>query len=58
VVNKIDVLEKVNVFKLISIGEERTFVDKDSFKEYLKKVMMRNCPMIREVIFSESFDKI
>jgi adenylosuccinate synthase len=58
VVNKVDVLEKVGVFKVIHKGKEVNFVDKDFFKVFFDSAIKRYCPLIREVIFSESMDTI
>jgi len=58
IVNKIDVLEKVGTFKLTHEGIERTIVAKDFYKIYFTNVIKQNCPLIREVIFSESAEKI
>ena len=58
VVNKVDVLEKVGTFKVIHKGKEVNFVDKDFFKVFFDSAIRRYCPLIREVIFSESMDTI
>ena len=58
VVNKVDVLEKVNTFRLIHDGVERGMVAKEFFKIYFENTIRKNCPTIREIIFSESVDKI
>lgn len=58
VVNKIDVLEKVGAFKLTHEGIERSFVAKDFYKIYFTNVIKETCPLIREIIFSESAEKI
>ena len=58
VVNKVDVLEKVEAFKVIHKGKEVNFVDKDFFKVFFDSAIKRYCPLIREVIFSESMDTI
>ena len=58
VVNKVDVLEKVGEFKVIHKGKEVNFVDKDFFKVFFDSAIKRYCPLIREVIFSESMDTI
>jgi len=58
VVNKVDVLEKVGTFKVIHKGQEVNFVDKDFFKVFFDSAIKRYCPLIREVIFSESMDTI
>jgi adenylosuccinate synthase len=58
VVNKVDVLEKVGTFKVIHKGKEVNFVDKEFFKVFFDSAIKRYCPLIREVIFSESMDTI
>ena len=58
VVNKVDVLEKVGTFKVIHKGQEVNFVDKEFFKVFFDSAIKRYCPLIREVIFSESMDTI
>ena len=58
VVNKVDVLEKVETFKLICKNELINFVDKEFFKMFLEQLIKKNCPTIREIIFSESAETI
>lgn len=58
IVNKIDVLEKVGTFRLTHEGIERSFVVKDFFQIYFTNVIKETCPLIREIIFSESAEKI
>ena len=58
VVNKVDVLEKVGVFRLIHEGVERSVVDKQFFKIFFENTIKKNCPTIREIIFSESAETI
>ena len=58
VVNKIDVLEKVGVFKIYHEGIERSLVSKEFYQIYFTNVIKQTCPLIREIIFSESAEKI
>ena len=58
VVNKVDVLEQVGTFKLIHKGVELPFVTKEFFKIYFENTIKKSCGLIREIIFSESIDKI
>lgn len=58
IVNKIDVLEKVGTFKLIHEGIERTIVHKDFYKIYFTNIINKTCPLVREIIFSESAEVI
>ena len=58
VVNKLDVLEKVGTFKYIYDDVERTVVDKQFYKMSFENIIKKNCPTIREIIFSESSETI
>jgi adenylosuccinate synthase len=58
VVNKVDVLEKVGLFKLIYKNELINFVDKEFFKLFFENVIKQNCPLVREIIFSENAETI
>ena len=58
VVNKLDVLEKVGTFKYIYDDVERTVVDKQFYKMSFENIIKKNCPTIREIIFSESAETI
>jgi adenylosuccinate synthase len=58
VVNKVDVLEKVGLFKLIYKNELINFVDKEFFKLFFENNIKNNCSLIREIIFSESAETI
>ena len=58
VVNKIDVLEKVGVFKIYHEGIERSLVSKEFYQIYFTNVIKQTCPLIREIIFSESAEVI
>ena len=58
VVNKIDVLEKVGKFKIYHEGIERSLVSKEFYQIYFTNVIKQTCPLIREIIFSESAEKI
>ncbi len=58
IVNKIDVLEKVDKFKIYHEGIERAFVSKEFYQIYFTNVIKKTCPLIREIIFSESAEKI
>jgi len=58
VVNKVDVLEKVGLFKLIYKNELMNFVDKEFFKVFFENNIKQNCPLVREIIFSESAETI
>ena len=57
-VNKVDVLEKVGAFKLMYKNELINFVDKQFFKIFFENTIKKNCPTIREIIFSESAETI
>ncbi len=58
VVNKVDVLEKVGVFKLNYDGITFDFKDKRKFKEWFNIIIRNNCPMVEQILFSESMEII
>lgn len=52
IINKFDVLEKVNYFCLIHLGEEKCFNNKIEFKNFIHQTIMENCPLVDEITFS------
>ena len=58
VVNKVDVLEEVGHFKLIYNNELIQFVDKEYFKIFFENNIKNNCPLVSQIIFSESAETI
>ena len=54
VVNKIDVLEQAKVFKLKDNGNLLTFNEKRLFKGFIVQELLKECPTLKEVSFSES----
>jgi hypothetical protein len=52
IINKIDVLEKINYYCLIYLGEEIFFDKKLEFKNFIHQTLIEKCPLIQEVIFS------
>jgi len=54
IVNKIDILEKSKAFILYHDKKRIEFDGKESFKKYFTEVVKLNCPLIKEIIFSES----
>jgi len=54
VVNKIDVLEQTKSFKMIDNGNLLTFNDKRLFKGFIIQELLKCCPTLKEVAFSES----
>jgi adenylosuccinate synthase len=58
IVNKVDVLEKVGTFKLDYDGITFDFKEKGKFKEWFNKIIRQNCPLIEQILFSESMEII
>jgi adenylosuccinate synthase len=54
IINKIDVLEKVKTFNIKENGNLLTFKDKRLFKGVIVQQLLKDCPTLTEVIFSES----
>jgi hypothetical protein len=54
IINKIDVLEKVKTFRLKENGNLLTFNDKRLFKGFIIQDLIKDCPTLKEVTFSES----
>lgn len=54
VVNKIDVLEQTKSFKMIDNGNLLTFNEKRLFKGFIVQELLKSCPTLNEVAFSES----
>jgi len=52
IINKIDVLEKINYYCLIYLNEEIIFDSKLEFKNFIYQKIVEECPLIQEVIFS------
>ena len=58
IVNKVDVLEKVGTFKLEYDGITFDFKEKGKFKEWFNKIIRQNCPLVEQILFSESMEII
>jgi len=54
IINKVDVLEEVKTFSLIEDGYLNTFNEKGKFKGFIIESLLKDCPTLREVTFSES----
>jgi len=54
IINKIDVLDKVNYYCLIHHGEEMVFSSKIEFVKYIEENLYENCLIIDEIIFSHT----
>jgi adenylosuccinate synthase len=54
IINKVDVLEEVKTFSLIDDGYLNTFNEKGKFKGFIIESLLKDCPTLREVTFSES----
>jgi hypothetical protein len=52
------VLEKVGTFKLDYDGITFDFKEKGKFKEWFNKIIRQNCPLIEQILFSESMEII
>jgi len=58
IINKIDVLEQVNTFKVVSDGVIKELISKKDFQEFIITNITPKCPTINEIIFSDSPHKI
>ena len=58
IVNKIDVLEQVNTFKIIKDGSIEQMFNKSEFQEFIIQNILPECPTLKEVVFSDSPHKI
>ena len=58
VMNKVDVLEETKTFKLIENDGLCTFNGKGLFKSFIVQTLLKDCPTVKEVTFSESPHKI
>jgi adenylosuccinate synthase len=54
IINKLDVLESVKEFNLITSGGIGSFPNKDLFKDYITYSIKKDCLSIKEIIFSET----
>jgi adenylosuccinate synthase len=54
IINKLDVLESVKEFNLITNGGIGSFSSKDLFKDYIIHSIKKDCLSIKEIIFSET----
>ena len=54
VVNKLDILERANSYVLFYENERIEFKNKESFKTFFVDTIKNNCPLVEEIIFSES----
>lgn len=58
IVNKVDVLERVGFYKLIYDDIVFEFKQKNKFIDWFKSIITKNCPMVKNIIFSEKADTI
>lgn len=54
IINKIDVLDKVNYYCLIHHGKEMVFSSKIEFVKYIEENLYENCLITDEIIFSQT----
>ena len=58
IMNKVDVLEETKTFKLVENDGLCTFNGKGLFKSFIVQTLLKDCPTVKEVTFSESPHKI
>jgi len=58
IISKVDVLEKVNLFKLISNKRLLFFNSIDSMKENINKDLTHNCKYLKNIIYSDNVEFI
>lgn len=58
IINKIDILAKVEKFTIIEDKNEISFDTQKSFEDFVTKTLLNECPTLSNVIFSESPNKI
>jgi adenylosuccinate synthase len=58
IVNKIDVLNEVKKFNLIENNNLLSFNGQGLFKGFITQELLKECPTLREITFSDSPDKI
>jgi adenylosuccinate synthase len=54
IINKIDVLEKVNQYCLTYLNKEIKFQTKVEFKNFIIQKLTESCPLLQETIFSDT----
>jgi len=54
IINKIDVLENVHIFKSIMGGKETTHDNREEMEEYIRDIVNLYCPSVENVTFSVS----
>jgi adenylosuccinate synthase len=54
IINKLDVLDKVQTYNCVEEKKLQWFLLKENFKEYITDTIKNNCPTVQEVVFSES----
>ena len=54
IINKIDILEKVGVFKLIDGYDIREFTNLEDFKDHIRDLVTIYCPTVEHVNFSDT----
>lgn len=54
IINKCDIIEQLNVFKLFYSNELKTFADFESMKNYVESKVQEHCPMIHTQTYSYS----
>ena len=54
IINKIDVLEEVGVFKSIIDGKEKTYLNSSDMEEHIRNVINSKCQCVEEITFSST----
>ena len=58
IISKIDVLEKINVFKLFYNNKEISFTNMEEMKEFINKLLINKCEIVQNIQYSNNPYKI
>lgn len=58
IISKVDVLEKVNIFKLIYYKNLKLFYSIDAMKQYINTNLRNNCKYLKNIIYSDNVEFI
>ena len=52
IISKVDILEKVELYKLLVDNNIISFNSMDEMKEYINNILLTNCHLLKEIIYS------
>jgi len=58
IISKVDVLEKLNFYKLFYINYLQVFETMNDMKNFIREILNNNCPLLVNIIYSDNVENI